>query len=302
MEKAAIPGKKVTSAKKASDKPGSFQNRRTAVIFYASVAIITLIAIVPFIYVISASFQSEWSIKTGVTTLIPQEFTLRNYQDVLSNTEGSTAFSSYLLNSFKVGMMTFALTTCVSVIAAYGLSRYTFPGRETIAQCMLFLFVFPTILAIFPIYNVLAQFGLTNSHLGLVLVHTTLVAPFCTWLLRSFFNAIPIEVEEAARVDGANRLVIIIRILLPLSAPGLLAAGMYALVYSWGEFMFASILIDSGSLKTIPIALATYMNHIDQKWGRLLAGCSLNFVPLLVCFFPLLKTFLKGFTAGAVKG
>lgn len=278
-----------------------FKSRRSALFFYIAVFLILFVTVSPFFYVVSASFQSEWAIKTGTTTLIPENFTLKNYQDVLSSSEGSTAFSLYLFNSFKVGLLTCLMSMFVAIIAAYGLARYEFPGREIIARIMLFMFVFPTILAIFPIYNVLAQIKLINTHIGLALVHVTLVSPFCAWLLRSFFNAIPKEIEEAAQIDGANRVSVILRILLPLSAPGLLAAGMYALIYSWGETMFASILITSASLRTVPVALAGYMNHIDQKWGRLLAGCSLNFVPLLFCFFPLLKTFLRGFTAGAVK-
>ena len=286
---------------KAISSQRLFKSRKSAILFYTAVLFILFLMVSPFFYVVSASFQSEWAIKTGTSTLVPTEFTLKNYQDVFSSTEGSVSFSSHLSNSFKVGILTCAISILVAVIAAYGLARYEFPGREVIARLMLFMYVFPTILAIFPIYNVLADLKLINTHFGLALVHTALVAPFCAWLLRSFFNVIPKEIEEAARVDGANRFIIIVYILIPLSAPGILAAGMYALIYSWGETMFSSILINSSSLKTIPVALAGYMNHIDLKWGRLLAGCSLNFVPLMFCFFPLLKTFLKGFTAGAVK-
>ncbi|MBS6644517.1 MAG: carbohydrate ABC transporter permease [Clostridiaceae bacterium] len=279
----------------------AFRNKSSMIRFYIVILIILFVTVIPFVYVVSASFQSEWSIKTGTTSLIPHEWTIQNYINILSNKEGSTAFALYLWNSIKVSFGTCILSMVVSVIAAYGLSRFEFAGRELLAQLMLFLYVFPTILAIFPIYNILAKMKLINTHIGLILVHTTLVAPFCTWLLRSFFDAIPKEIEESAKVDGAGRILIILKILVPLAAPGMLAAGMYSLIYSWGEYMFASILIDSGTLKTIPVALATYMNHIDQKWGLLLAGCSLNFVPLLIFFFPFLKTFLRGFMAGAVK-
>ena len=271
--------------------------------FYVLILIVFGITILPILVGLSGSFQPEWAIKGAKTTLIPtpEMFTLQNYQEILADSKGNTAFQIYVLNSLKVAAGTVILTMSVSIFGAYGLARYHFKGRALLARLMLFLYVFPTILSIIPIYRTLASLKMVNTHMGLVLVHSALVAPFCTWLLRSFFNAIPIDVEEAAYVDGANRFRVVVSIILPLAAPGILASGMYALIYSWGESMFSSILIDSGSLRTIPIALAGFMNHIDQKWGRLLAGSMLNVIPLLICFIPLLRTFLKGFTEGAVK-
>lgn len=268
---------------------------------YLAVAAFLIVTVAPFLYVVLASFQDEWAIKTGTVQILPSRLTLQNYKDLLLESSGVTAFRHNLFNSVKVGFGVTVLSIALSVLGAYGLSRYRFKGKELIARLMLFLYVFPTILAIYPIYNVLARMKLIDTHLGLILVHTALVAPFCTWLLRSFFDAIPKEVEEAAMVDGAGRWTIIVRIIIPLASAGILAAGMYALIYSWGEYMFSAILINSGSKKTIPLALQAYMSHTDQKWGRLLAGCSLNFVPLLILFMPLVKTFLKGFMAGAVK-
>ena len=260
-----------------------------------------LMMVLPFILVVDASLQEEWLIKTGDFRLVPTKLTLDNYVDLLTGKSGATGFLNNLINSLKVGLGVCALSMAVAILGAYGLSRYNFKGKKLLSQALLFMYVFPTILTIYPIYSTLAKVGLVDSHLGLVLVHTTLVAPFCTWLLRSFFDAIPIEIEDAARVDGAGRLKTVTHILMPLAAPGILAAGMYALIYSWGEYMFSSIIITSGTKKTIPLALMGYMSHTDQKWGRLLAGCSLNFLPLIILFIPLLKNFLKGFMTGAVK-
>ena len=271
------------------------------VVFYIGIFVFAMILVSPFIYVIDASFQSEWAIKTGTVKLIPLKVTLQNYKDLLLESVGVTAFRKNLFNSLKVSFGVTGMSIILGVMGAYGLSRYEFKGKEIIAKSMLFMYVFPTILAIYPIYDVLAGMGLIDTHLGLMLVHTALVAPFCTWLMRSFFDAIPKELEEAARVDGAGRLQIIVRIIIPLAAAGILAAGMYAFIYSWGEYMFSSILITSGTKKTIPLALQAYMSHTDQKWGRLLAGCSLNFIPLLILFIPLMKSFLKGFMDGGVK-
>ncbi len=273
------------------------RNRKLNIVIW----LVVLIFVTPFILTVIASFQSEYAIKTGKFALVPTELTLQNYKDLLLEDTGVTAFRYNLWNSFKVAIGTAFLTIVISVLGAYSLSHYKFKGKNVISKAMLFMYVFPTILLISPIYSVMTKLNLIDTHLGLILVHTTLVAPFCIWLLKSFFDVVPREVEEAAAMDGASRWNIIRKIIIPLAAPGILTIGIYALIYSWGEYTFSAILINSGTKKTIPLALAAYMSHTDQKWGRLLAGCSLNFVPLLCIFMPLLKNFLKGFTAGAVK-
>lgn len=287
--------------KRKSCRVQPFHKKSHTILFYASMFLFTLILILPFIYVVDASFQNEWAIKIGAVKVFPAAVTLQNYKDLLLESVGVTAFRENLFNSIKISFGVTTLSVVIGVLGAYGLSRYEFKGKEKIAKLLLFMYVFPTILAIYPIYDVLASMHLIDTHFGVILVHTALVAPFCTWLMRSFFDAIPREIEEAARVDGANKFQIIVKIIIPLAAPGILAAGMYAFIYSWGEYMFSSILITSGSKKTIPLALQAYMSHTDQKWGRLLAGCSLNFVPLLILFVPLMKSFLKGFMEGGVK-
>ena len=142
---------------------------------------------------------------------------------------------------------------------------------------------------------------IVDTHLAIILIHTTLAAPFCTWLLRSFFDSVPYELEEAAEIDGCGKFQAFFRICFPISAPGILTAGIYAMISSWGEYLFVLILINSGTKKTVPLALAAYMSHVDIQWGRLLAGSALNVLPILIIFLPLTKYFLKGFMEGALK-
>ena len=263
--------------------------------------IVVAIFVTPFILTIDASFQDTQKLNKGDVEIIPSNLTLQNYKDLLLSTEGSESFRINLVNSLKVGVGVCLLSVIIAVLGAYSLSHFKFRGKETISRAMLFLYVFPTILMISPIYGLLAEMGLIDTHIGLILVHTALVAPFCIWLLKSFFESIPYEVEEAAVMDGASRWTIIRKIVIPLTAPGILTIGIYALIYSWGEYTFASILINSRVYKTVPIALAGFAVQHSFQWGRLLAGCVLNFVPLFCIFMPLLKNFLKGFSAGAVK-
>jgi ABC-type glycerol-3-phosphate transport system permease component len=270
-------------------------------IFILAVVLILFIDLLPFYWVFISSLQPNIEILTGRTKLLPDRITLRNYADLLLETAGVTAFRHYIFNSLKISLVVAVLSTGIAILGAYGLSHYQFYGREFVGRMLLFIYVFPTILIITPVFGIMAKFKLVDTHLALILIHTTLAAPFCTWLLRSFFDSVPLELEEAATIDGCNKFQAFLRIALPLSAPGILTAGIFAMITSWGEYIFVLIMINSGSKKTVPLALAAYMSHVDIQWGRLLAGSALNVLPILLIFLPLTRFFLKGFMEGALK-
>jgi ABC-type glycerol-3-phosphate transport system permease component len=227
--------------------------------------------------------------------------TIENYTNLLFETAGITAFRHYILNSLKVSISVALLSTLISVLGAYGLSHFYFYGKDIIGKMLLFVYVFPTIIIIIPAYGLMAKLHLADNHLSLILIHTTLAAPFCTWLLRPFFESVPRELEEAAEIDGYSKLKAFLHITLPLSAPGILTVGIYALITSWGEYLFNLVLIDSGTKKAVPLALSAYMSHVDIQWGRLLAGCALSVIPILLIFLPLVKYFMKSLMEGALK-
>jgi len=275
--------------------------QRLSLILLVVLIIILLIDLFPFYWVFVSSLQPNIDILTGKTKLFPKKVTLKNYADLLLETAGVTAFRHYILNSLKVSFGVALFSTVISILGAYGLSRYQFYGREFIGRMLLFIYVFPTILIIIPVYEIMSKLHLVDTHLSLILIHTTIAAPFCTWLLRSFFDSVPYELEEAAAIDGCGKFQAFFRITLPLSAPGIFTAGIYAMITSWGEYIFVLIMINSGTKKTVPLALAAYMSHVDIQWGRLLAGSALNVIPILMIFLPLTKYFLKGFLEGALK-
>jgi len=278
-----------------------YRMQRLSLILLVVLIIILLIDLFPFYWVFVSSLQPNIDILTGKTKLFPKKVTLKNYADLLLETAGVTAFRHYILNSLKVSFVVALFSTVISILGAYGLSRYQFYGREFIGRMLLFIYVFPTILIIIPVYEIMSKFHLVDTHLSLILIHTTIAAPFCTWLLRSFFDSVPYELEEAAAIDGCGKFQAFFRITLPLSAPGIFTAGIYAMITSWGEYIFVLIMINSGTKKTVPLALAAYMSHVDIQWGRLLAGSALNVIPILMIFLPLTKYFLKGFLEGALK-
>ncbi|MCS7240252.1 MAG: carbohydrate ABC transporter permease [Candidatus Bipolaricaulota bacterium] len=268
---------------------------------YLGVIFFLVIALFPISWVFIGSMHSTADLLKARVAFPPRNPTLEHYSALFRAQYGVKLFSRYIINSLKVGMGTAALTMMIAVLGAYGLSRYRFVGREILSRLMLFIYVFPQSLILVPAYVLLARLKLIDSHVGLILVHTGLAAPFCTWLVRSFFDAIPKELEEAASVEGANWFHVLFRIILPLAAPGVVTAGVYALVLSWGEYMFAVNFLMSGVKWTVPAGLATYMTEQAIEWGQLLAGTVLTAVPILLIFFPFARAFLRGFLEGALR-
>lgn len=271
------------------------------IIVYISVIFFMFISLFPISWIFVGSLHPTADLLRARVTFPPRNPTLEHYVTLFYAQYGVKLFSRYIVNSLKVGIGTAILTILIAVLGAYGLSRFRFRGREGLSKLMLFVYVFPQSLILVPAYVLFARLKLIDTQIGLILVHTGLTSPFCTWLLRSFFDAIPKELEEVASVEGANWLQILFRIILPLAAPGVVTAGVYALVVSWGEYMFAVNFLMSGVKWTVPAGLATYMTEQAIEWGQLLAGTVLTAVPILLIFFPFARAFLRGFLEGALK-
>ena len=269
---------------------------------YLVIAIVLVGVLSPFVYVAFSSFKPLKEIMTVRPAFLPHQPTLKNYQTLLLARTPIRNFPLFLYNSLKVSSGTAVFTLLLACLGGYSLARYRYPGRDLLARMMLFIYVFPTILLLVPVYKMFSHFNLLDTHFALMIVYTALAAPFCTWLLNSFFRGIPAELEEAAMVDGAKGLTIFARIVFPLAAPGILTAGAYAFITAWGEYMFALILLMTSAQRTAPLGLATFTAEQYIEWGPLLAGSWLVILPIVVCFLPLAKYFIKGFMAGAVKG
>jgi len=269
---------------------------------YLVVAIVLVGVLSPFVYIAFSSFKPLKEIMTVRPAFFTHQPTLKNNQTLLLARTPIRNFPLFLYNSFKVSLGTALFTLVLACLGGYGLARYRYPGKELLARMMLFIYVFPTILLLIPVYKMFSHFNLLDTHFALIIVYTALAAPFCTWLLNSFFRGIPAELEEAAMVDGAKGLTIFFRIVFPLAAPGILTAGAYAFITAWGEYMFALVLLMTSARRTAPLGLATFTAEQYIEWGPLLAGSWLIILPIVVCFLPLAKHFIKGFVAGAVKG
>lgn len=251
----------------------------------------------PFWWVISGSFKVPQEIIARTPTMIPQSFTLQHYAKLLE----ASAYPTYLANSLIVSLASAVLTVCLAVPASYAFFRMKFPLREGLYRAILLAYAFPGVIVLIPIYGMFAAWGLVDNLLALILVNTTFALPFSIWMLRSFMAGVPRDIEEAARMDGAPKPVILRRILLPLILPGVAAVAVFAFVSSWTEYLFASVLILSDAKRTVPVGFAGMIGQYQIDWGLLLAGASLAILPVVILFALIGRAFVSGLTDGAVK-
>ena len=260
-------------------------------------AVLALIVLLPFWWVISSSIKATNEIVSSQPTMVPQSFTLEHFEKLL----GESDFPRFLLNSVIVSLASMGITVALAVLSGYAFFRLRFPGRDILYRTILLAYAFPGIVVLVPLYGMMSAFGLIDSPLALVVVNVTFAVPFAIWMMRAFLAAVPIEIEEAARLDGASRLTILRRIVLPLIAPGLASVAIFAFVSSWTEYLFASVLIQSDAHKTIPVGLAGIIGQYQVDWGLMLAGAAITTMPVIALFAFIGRYFVAGLTAGAIK-
>ncbi len=258
---------------------------------------LAIVVLLPFWFVATGAIKAPQEIIARVPTLLPQSFTLRHFDKLL----GASDYPRYLGNSLVVGLGSTAITVVLSVLAAYGFYRLRFPGRDLLFRAVLVAYAFPGILILIPLYGMMSQAGLIDTPAALVIVNVTFASPFAIWMMRSFFASIPVELEEAALIDGASRLAILLRIMVPLAAPGIASVAIFAFIASWTEYLFASVLILSDANRTLPVGFAGIIGQYQIDWGLLLAGATLATVPVVILFGIVGRWFIAGLTAGAVK-
>ncbi len=262
--------------------------------------IASLIAIFPVLWLISTSFKPESEIFTSNITIAPQNFTWDNYKYVLNLKDG--IFFTWVRNSIVVALSTTILGLFFATTAAYAFSRYNFPGKRGMMYSFLLTQMFPGALLIVPYYNLFKQLGLLNSYTGLILAYSTTALPFCVWMLKQYFDTIPFELEEAARVDGLGPWGTFYKIVLPLSVPSLAVTAFFSFITAWNEFMFALTFMNREELYTIPVGLRSFVYYFRTDWHFMAAGAIMITIPVLVFFFFMQKYLVSGLTAGGSKG
>lgn len=268
------------------------------ILFYLIVLILIIISLLPFYWMAITSFRSTSEIYSQDFSLWPKNFILTNYIKLIKETN----FLIWFKNSWLIASLTTLLSLFVGCLAAFSLTRVKYPGKILISQFILGTYLIPRSLLFIPLYNMLKEIGVLGTHLGLVFAYSTFAVPFCTWLLVAYFKTIPHELDEAAIIDGCSPLGVLGRIILPLSLPGIVAAGIFTFNLANNEYLYAFTFISNESLSTLPRGLSSMIMGDVYLWGKLMAACLLSSVPLLILYMFVQKFMVSGLTAGSVKG
>jgi len=265
---------------------------------YAVLVTLAIVVLFPFYWMTITSFKSEDQMRSLVSMFWPRPLVGENYGQLLSKTD----FVAWYGNSATVAIASTLLATAVGTIGAYALARLRFFGRGFLASATLITYLVPPSILFIPLYAQMRNLGLANSLAGLIAAYPSFTVPFVTWLLMGYFESIPEELEEAAMIDGATRFGAFTRVVLPLAAPGVLAAALYAFTQAWNEFLYALVFITDGRLRTLPVGLASFITGDVYGWGYLMAGAVLTTLPVIAAYIYLQKYMVEGLTAGGVKG
>lgn len=257
-----------------------------------------LIAVFPVFWVFLTSLKPAADVLNPKYMVVPRSLTGANYAEVL---QGGT-FWMWMFNSVFIALITTVVGIALASTTAYAMSRFAFHGKRPVLFSFLVAQMFPGAILIVPLYNIMKDLGLLNTFTGLIIAYSTLSLPFCVWMLKGFFDAIPISLEEAALIDGMSAFGTFFRIILPLSLPGLAVTGFFSFITAWNEFMFALTFMTGESRYTLPVGLRTYVSEFSTDWHLMAAGAVIVTIPVLVVFLVAQRFLISGMTAGGVKG
>ncbi len=275
------------------------RRRITRVAVNAAGVVVTLIALFPVYWMVLTSFRRNVDIHSLTPSFVPTNATLNNYRTVFERDYFWTA----MRNSALVTLTVVFLALAVGFLAALALSRFRFRGRAAFIVAVIAIQMIPSEALIISLFQVLDGRDLTNRIIGLSLTYLIFVLPFTIWTLRGFVSGVPLELEEAARVDGASRFGAFMRVTLPLVAPGLVATGIFAFILAWNEFIFALVLMNRPETQTAPVWLQAFNEGArGTNWGGVMAGSTLLAIPVVIFFLIVQRRVTAGLTAGAVKG
>ncbi len=283
---------------------------------YAVLALVTFVVCFPLIWALSTSLKPKAEIFAIPPTLWPDTLTLENYAALLSGksqyfqAEGQAAggttpaqfFLRWFANSMVVTFGSTLISITVSTLAAYSLTRFRYWGRRFVPYFSLLGYMIPSIIFVFPLFLMMVRLGLTDTLWSLILGYVCVTLPFCMWLMWAFMRSIPIEIEEAALIDGASRLQVFGHVVLPSALPGIIAAGIFSMIVSWNDYLFGRVFMNSIDNLTLTVGVMLFFEGTHVDWGLLMAASVLMTVPMAFVFAALQRHLVAGFGAGAVKG
>jgi multiple sugar transport system permease protein len=274
---------------------------------WGKVRVVTLIllgifAMLPMVWMLLTSVKTQFGALQYPPEWIPSNVTFEQYERLLSpGNEVGQEFLHYLLNSIMVSLATTILGVAIAVPAAYAFSRFRFPGRKLLFYAVLVRNMFPAVVFLMPLFIMMKWMGLVNTAGSLILTYLTFGLPLSIWLLKGFYDNIPVQLEQAARIDGATRFQAFFFVVMPLSSPGIIATAIYSFVLAWNEYVYALTFINDKSKLTLPVGLERFFTEYATNWPGLMAASFIMSVPVVVLFLVLQKYFVRALTEGAVK-
>lgn len=264
--------------------------------------LLMIFAMLPMVWMLITSLKTQFAALQYPPQWLPENPTLDQYRRLLDpGSDIGKDFLRYLLNSIWVSIATTVIGVVVAVPAAYAFSRFRFPGRQGLFYSVLLRNMFPAVIFLMPLFIMMRRFHLINTHASLILTYLTFGLPLSIWLLKGFYDNIPVQLEQAARIDGASRFQAFFRIVMPLSSPGIIATAIYSFIGAWNEYVYALTFLNSKDLLTLPVGLQRFFTEYATNWPGLMAASFIMSVPVVVLFLVLQKYFVRALTEGAVK-
>lgn len=264
---------------------------------YVYLSILTVFAIFPLVWILLSSVKSKGEMTGDPTAFFPKELTLDYYKTVLNQLH----FTTNIANSIIVAGITTLIAVSISALGAYGIVRFFPRFGKLMTRLLITTYMFPPILLAVPYSIIMGKAGLMNTRIGLVIVYLSFSVPYAVWLLVGFFRTVPLEIEEAARVDGANKLRVFFSVVLPVVAPGLVAVAIYTFINAWNEFLYSLILMNSSDKMTVSVALKSLSGQEVLDWGTMMAASALVVIPSVIFFTIIQKKIAGGLAQGSIK-
>lgn len=263
---------------------------------YLALIVFVLWTIIPFFWMVLASLKTNKEIYQEFT-ILPKTLYFGHYVSLLGG-----KFGVWMRNSAEVSLAATTLSITLGALGAYAITRLRFAGRRVIALGLVCTYLIPQALLFIPLFQVVSGLGLTDTVGALILVYPTITLPFCTWLLMSYFKSIPIELEEAALIDGCNRLGVLFRIVLPLSTPAVVVVCLFSFTQAWNEFLYALVMTNSLATRTVTVGLTQMLGEDVFYWGQMMAGALITALPPVIMYTLAQRLVIKGLVVGGVKG
>ncbi|SEO12387.1 carbohydrate ABC transporter permease [Paenibacillus sp. OV219] len=271
-----------------------------SIVFYTVLILFMAAILFPFFIMLMVSLKPSAEAIQYPPTIFPKHITTEHIRDIFN--PKIFPFRSYFSNSISIALISAAVSVVAGIFGGYSLSKLRFMGRTTINQSFYFVYMFSGILLVVPLFKIISSLGLTNTRTALIITMVVQTLPTCVFMLKSYFDTIPPEIEEAGTVDGLNKVQIVYKIIVPLSISGIVSVFVYAFMIAWNDYLFASTLLSSSDLFTLPIGLNTLFSTPDYVWGRMMAASLFTSLPIIV-LYALSERFIKsGSTEGGVKG